>query len=157
MLVSDKSLWFRVEMKGMKGQSFVSACGFANSARTLSSFAGPCSHMPNQRRSYFSCSELQNPQSSTDQHPLLSARYNDYVDIDRPGGLLSFTEYAFISSHMWLAQSGKQKTSNHVSFFHSAFVFFSFFASFLCDLRLPHNTYIRAYFTLRICDYNQES
>lgn len=49
----------------------MSACGFIKPAKTLSSSSGPCSHMPHQCHSYFSCSELQNPQSSTDQRPLL--------------------------------------------------------------------------------------
>lgn len=75
-----------------RGQSFVSVCGFIYPARMLSSSAGPCSHMPHQWHGYFNCSELQNPQSSTDQRPLLWAGHNDHVDIDRPRGLLSFTE-----------------------------------------------------------------
>lgn len=74
----------------------------------LPSFAGPCSHMPHQWHGYFSYSELQNPQSSTDQRPLLSAGHNENVDTDGAEELLSLTEYTFILSHVSIWKTVKK-------------------------------------------------
>lgn len=115
----------------------MSACGFINAARTLSSSAGPCSHMLRQWHGYFSCSELQNPQSSTDQRPLLSAGHNDNVDIDRLGGFYhSLNILLYCPACDWLnLENGTQVDMKECHILLSLY-FFSFFVTFPWELRL---------------------
>lgn len=79
-----------------------------------------------------------------------------WILIDQGDYYRSLNMLLFCPTCDWLNLESRKQAIMYPSFTLPLF-FFSFFTSFLCDLRLPHNTYIRAYFTLRICDYNQES